>query len=189
MNRVDTMLRDWRIRHVLPWIPTGGRVLDVGCFDARLFRRLGPRLGYGVGMDPAIQRPDRFDRYQLLPGEFPDARPTGETFDAITFLAVLEHVPTGEIDAWTDACRSLLAPNGLVVATVPSPRSTRSSTSRSRLRLMDGMEAGQHHGFEPTDILAAFRRAGFDIVAKQRFQLGLNNLFVMRVLPPSGQSA
>ena len=51
------------------------------------------------------------------------------------------------------------------------------------------MEAGQHHGFEPTDILAAFRRVGFDIVAKQRFQLGLNNLFVMRVLPPSGQSA
>ena len=168
MKRVDNVLRDWRIRRALPWIPDQGRVLDVGCFDARLFRKLGSRLGYGVGMDPAIEHPADYDRYQLLPGEFPDVQPAGDAFDVITFLAVLEHVPDDQIDRWADSCRALLVAGGLVVATVPSPRVDAILDVAIKLRIMDGMEAGQHHGFAPDEILRAFQRAGFTVLTTKQ---------------------
>lgn len=179
MNRVDRILRDWRIRRALPWIPNGGRVLDVGCLDAALFRKLGPRLGYGVGMDPAIDKAAEFERFRLLPGEFPDAVPDGP-FDVVTFLAVLEHVESDHIDRWVETCRAMLVPGGLVVATIPSPRVDQILHVAIRLRVLHGMEAEQHHGFAPADILDAFLRAGFVVENSKRFQLGLNNLFVLR---------
>ncbi len=180
MNRVDNMLRDWRIRRALPWIPEHSRVLDIGCFDAQLLKALGSRLDRGVGMDPAIERPAELGRYRLLPGEFPRVQPDDGPFDAVTLLAVLEHVPSDQIEQWARTCWDLLVPGGRVVATVPSPRVDTILDVAIRLRLMDGMEAEQHHGFAPKAILSAYRDVGFDVMAEKRFQLGLNNLFVLR---------
>jgi SAM-dependent methyltransferase len=180
VNRVDNYLRDARVKRALRWIPAGSRVLDVGCFDGRLFDRLGSRLAFGVGVDTAIEEPVRADRYELIAGAFPLVRPDDGPFDVVTFLAVLEHVPSGEIDRWAQMCRALLVPGGRVVATVPSPAVDRILDVAIRLRIMDGMEADQHHGVAPDDIVGAFRRAGFEVITTQRFQVGLNNLFVLQ---------
>ena len=67
-----------------------------------------------------------------------------------------------------------------MVATVPSPKVDAILDVAIRLRLMDGMEAEQHHGFAPKAILSVYRDVGFDVVTEKRFQLGLNNLFVLR---------
>jgi SAM-dependent methyltransferase len=185
MNAVDRFLQDWRIRRALPWIPDGARVLDVGCADGALFRRLGPHLGEGVGVDPDLESASSSGRFRLLPGAFPEAlgattkaAANGDRYDVVTFLAVLEHVPDDELDTWVEACRALLRTDGRVVATVPSPRVDTLLDVGIRLRLLHGMEAGQHHGSDPGGIVHAFRRAGFDVVESKRFQLGLNNLFV-----------
>ena len=63
---------------------------------------------------------------------------------------------------------------------VPSPSVDGILDVAIKLRLLDGMEAGEHHGFAPDEIVKAFVRAGFTVLATKRFQLGLNNLFVMR---------
>jgi len=180
MNRVDNYLRDARVRVALPWIPSGSRVLDIGCFDGRLFERLGPRLEFGLGVDTAIEAPVSAERYELVPGAFPQVPDSGGAFDVVTFLAVLEHVPSDELTNWVQVCRGLLVPGGRVVATVPSPAVDRILDVAIKLRLMDGMEADQHHGVDPAEILDAFRNGGFDVVTSQRFQVGLNNLFVLR---------
>jgi hypothetical protein len=183
MNVLDRGLQSWRIRRALPWIPQGARVLDVGCFDDRLFRGLGGRLGRGVGLDPLFSSPVEGDRFRIVPGTFPDATFPEAPFDVITMLAVLEHAPPGEIDQWANACSALLVPGGLVVATVPSPQVDAILGVLMRLRILDGMEKGlaeQHHGFEPAETTAAFERAGFTLVCRKRFQLGLNNVFVLR---------
>jgi hypothetical protein len=183
MNVLDRGLQRWRIQRVLPWIPEGARVLDVGCFDDRLFRALGPRLGRGLGLDPLFPSPVEGDRFRIVPGTFPDTAVPEAPFDVITMLAVLEHAPQGEVDEWAEACAALLVPGGLVVATVPSPRVDAILGVLLRLRILDGMEKGlaeQHHGFDPEDTTAAFERAGFTLVRRKRFQLGLNNLFVLR---------
>ena len=89
------------------WIPERSRVLDIGCFDAQLLETLGSRLDQGVGMDPAIERPAELGRYRLLPGEFPRVQPDDGPFDAVTLLAVLEHVPSDQIEQWARTCWDL----------------------------------------------------------------------------------
>jgi hypothetical protein len=183
MNTLDRALQSWRIRRALPWIPPGARVLDVGCFDDHLFRRLGARLGCGVGLDPLIPSRAERGRFCIVPGKFPETELSEAPFDVITFLAVLEHAPPGEVDRWAVACSALLVPDGLVVATVPSPKVDAILDVLMRLHILDGMEKGlaeQHHGFDPPETTAAFQRAGFTLVRRERFQLGLNNLFVLK---------
>jgi SAM-dependent methyltransferase len=156
-------------------------VLDVGCFDSSLFRRLGSRLGEGVGIDPLVQQRTVGERFCIEPGEFPDAVSNESAFDVITMLAVLEHVPDGEIDRWTRSCLQLLRPGGRVVATVPSPAVDRILGVLFRLHLTDGMGEGvleQHHGASPVALVEAFVDAGFRLEKRARFELGLNNLFV-----------
>jgi len=178
VNRVDRFLQGWRIRRVAPWIREGARVVDVGCFDAQLFRALGPRLGFGVGLDPLLAAPVEEARFRLIPGHFPDTRPDGGPFDVITMLAVLEHVPPEDLDRWARACAELLVPGGLVVATVPSPAVDTILDALMKLRVLHGMSTEEHHGFSPEMAPRVFGRVGFDLAHHRRFQLGLNNLFV-----------
>jgi SAM-dependent methyltransferase len=177
MNALDRSLQRQRIAQVLPWIRDGARVLDIGCYDDTLFASLGSRLGAGVGLDPLLDRPRTGERFRMEPGSFPDSRPEGP-FDVVTMLAVLEHVPDVELDKWAQACRELLVPHGLVVATVPQPAVDHILEVLMRTKLADGMEFGQHHGMAPEQVVAAFVRADYDVVVARRFQLGLNNLFV-----------
>ena len=86
-NRVDRILRDWRIRRASPmdpeWGPGARRRLPRcrALPEARSAPRIRRRL------DPAIDKAAEFERFRLLPGEFPDALPDGP-FDVVTFLAV-----------------------------------------------------------------------------------------------------
>jgi len=180
MNWLDRTLRDWRIRRAVPCIPNDAVVLDVGCYDGSLFRRLGSRLRFGVGVDPMLGDTVEGERFHLLPGDFPNVPTLPERVDVITMLAVLEHVPSDDLESWTRACRKLLAPGGLVVATFPSPAVDKILDVLLRLRLLHGMEFGQHHGADPRASAQAFERAGFSLLKWQRFQLGLNNLIVLR---------
>lgn len=180
MNRVDRLLQQWRIRKVLPWIGDRARVLDVGCFDASLFEALGPRLATGVGLDPLLDHTIEGERYRLTRNRFPDDPVEGAPFDAITMLAVLEHAPANDVARWASACWSLLADNGVVVATIPSPAVDKVLPVLSALRIVDGMSLEEHHGFEPADARTAFEHAGFRMIHHARFQLGFNNLFVFQ---------
>jgi hypothetical protein len=42
------------------------------------------------------------------------------------------------------------------------------------------MSLEQHHGFEASSTRSLFERQGLKLVLHQRFQLGLNNLFVFK---------
>jgi SAM-dependent methyltransferase len=180
MNRVDRLLQSWRASQAIRWVPEGARVLDVGCFDGRLFRLLGDRLAYGVGLDPLLDRAVEEARFRLVPGAFPQDRPDGELFDVIMMLAVLEHVARERIEDCASACYDLLVPGGLVVATVPSPAIDRILDVLIRLRVLHGMSVEEHSGFKPSTAPDIFARAGFSLVRWHGFQLGLNNLFVFR---------
>jgi SAM-dependent methyltransferase len=183
MKLGDRVLQQWRIRRAARVIPDGARVLDVGCFDDRLFLHLGRRLGSGsVGLDPLLPQPVEAPRFRLVSGHFPDACTAEASFDVITMLAVLEHVASADLPRWAAACSRLLVPGGVVVATVPAPLVDAILETLIRLRILDGMSTEEHHGFEPDMAPRVFEDAGFRLTRRTQFQLGLNNLFVFEKL-------
>src|SRR3982751_973194 len=93
MTPLDRFIQSARINKVRKHVRFGARVLDVGCAEGELFRRLDDQIGEGVGIDPDLRESVERPKYRLIPGHFPDDMPDTESFDAITMLAVLEHVP------------------------------------------------------------------------------------------------
>ena len=180
MKVTDRALQVWRIRRALRWVRPGDHVLDVGCSDGALFRVAGDRIASGVGIDPLDGDDWRGGAHaQRRTGTFPTAVPPDTTYDAITMLAVVEHIEEPELKEWARECAQLLRPGGRVIITVPSPAVDSILHVAMRLRLLDGMETHQHHGFDPRRVPEIFGAAGLRTEAAQRFQLGLNNLFVL----------
>jgi SAM-dependent methyltransferase len=179
VNGLDRFIRDRRIAQAVRFLPTAGRILDVGCHDGALFRRLGPLVRDGVGVDPCFTAPAGGPGYRLIHGRFPADVPLEPgSFDAITMLAVLEHLDRDEQNAAAAAAHDLLRPGGRLILTVPSPHVDLLLAVMIRLRLLHGMDAEAHHGFDPDEVEPLFEATGLRLVARRRFQLGLNHLFV-----------
>ena len=176
MKALDLLLQKWRIAKAIPWVRSGDRLLDVGCYDDSLIERVRPRIASATGVD-AVLNPREEGNVRLLRGLFPDDFDFPEgSFDCISLLAVLEHVPNPE--DFAAACYRVLAPEGRVVLTVPHPLVDRILDVLMWLRLVDGMATEEHHGFDVGETVPLFESAGFALHAEERFQLGLNRLFV-----------
>jgi len=86
-------------------VPTGSRILDVGCGDGGLVHRLA-ELGFNVaGVDPAAPSHQR-----LVPVRVGDAQLLGK-FDAVAAVMALHHA---DLDAVVRALANLLRPRGSV---------------------------------------------------------------------------
>lgn len=180
MRSLDRWLQTQRIRKAIAWLHPGDRILDIGCHEGELFSALDDSTVSGVGLDPLATPRQLDDRFELRPALFPDGLQHDEKFEVIIALAVIEHVPSGQLSNFAAACRTRLSPGGRFVATIPSPFVDHVLKVLLWLRLLDGMSAEQHHGLPVEQAISAFEAAGFDVVVRRRFQLGLNNLIVMK---------
>lgn len=182
MNVIDRALQRWRLRVALRWIRPDARVLDIGCADGALGRRLRGGTYLGIDPDPGRYGSRRFG--DIHEGYFPGALPDGAgPFDAVVMLAILEHVPPGAMAEFATAVAGALAPGGRLVVTVPAPLVDHILDVAMRLHVLDGMESEAHHGFDPTTTPTIFGGAGLRLVQHRRFQLGLNHLYVFERPP------
>jgi len=176
MRRLDRILQRWRIDKAIAHVATGDRLLDVGCHEGELIERVAGRAASVTGVDPVAQ-PREGAGLRILRGVFPgEIGFAPASFDCITALAVLEHVP--DPAGFARACARVLAPGGRVVITVPHAAVDRILDVLIALRLVDGMAHEEHHGFEAASTPALFESAGLTLALCQRFQLGLNRLYV-----------
>lgn len=178
MKWLDRELQRQRVVKVLKHVPKSSRVLDVGCANGRLFLLGRSRINYGIGLDIDDSLPWLASEFQRIIGVFPSALLEKQTFDIITLVAVLEHLPEETLLKWAHESSSRLVEGGLVIITIPSPTVDRLLAAAVKLKVLDGMDADSHHGCSPAGIEPAFTSAGFSIKNKKRFQFGLNNLLV-----------
>jgi SAM-dependent methyltransferase len=180
MKLLDRVLQAWRIPKAEQFIAPGSRVLDIGSHDGVLFRALGSRISSGLGIDPALDSPRRIGNASLVRGFFPDDMPEAEPFDVVTMLAVLEHFPASRYAVLREGCARFLKPGGHLIITVPSPLVDRILDVLRAMRLVEGMSLEEHHGFQVRQTPEVFPLPEFELIYRERFQLGLNNLFVFR---------
>jgi SAM-dependent methyltransferase len=178
MKRLDRLIQGWRINQAVKFVPACGRVIDIGAHEGELFRALGGRLGAGFGVEPLRSARLEGTNFQIEPGFFPTVRPAAGNWDAVTMLAVLEHIPTVQQAGVAAACQELLRPGGRIIITVPAAAVDHILAFLRFLRLIDGMSLEEHYGFEPDDTRRIFAEPGFKLIHHSRFQLGLNHLFV-----------
>jgi SAM-dependent methyltransferase len=110
---------------MLAFVPAGcRRILDVGCSQGNFGLLLKRQLGAEVwGLEPvaaaAADAATKLDR--VIHGLFaPNAGLPAASFDAIVFNDVIEHLP--DRVAALRFARTLLAPGGVIVASIPNIR-------------------------------------------------------------------
>ena len=180
MKTLDRLLQRWRIAKVKPYIPKGANVLDIGCADGALFKQFESHVSGGIGIDPCLQYSEHIGSFRLIAGKFPDDLPDTRLFNVITMLAVLEHVKSEDQPSLAKHCAQLLAPEGYLIITVPSRIVDWILHVLKFLRVIDGMSLEQHYGFDVSTTPLLFSVDGLRLVKAEKFQLGLNNLFVFR---------
>jgi 2-polyprenyl-3-methyl-5-hydroxy-6-metoxy-1,4-benzoquinol methylase len=176
MTRLDRFIQSWRINVTKRYIPRAARVLDIGCADGALFRLLS-YLSDGVGIDPEVT-PQHLPNAQLVRGLFPADLPDDRPFDAITMLAVLEHIQPALQPQLAQDCFDHLRPRGRLIITVPSPATDHVLSVLKALKLIHGISLEQHYGYDVGQTPRLFGSAGFHMIRSSKFQLGFNNLFV-----------
>jgi len=166
------------MRKALRYVRAHARVIDIGAHQGELFQALGNRLQTGFGIEPVITVPIKSSTYAIYPGFFPSVRPSDPGWDAITMLAVLEHVPRAEQTALVKSCHELLKIGGRVIITVPSEAVDSVLAILKFMRLIDGMSLEEHFGFKPDETPRLFSSPQFKLIRHERFQMGLNHLYV-----------
>lgn len=173
----DYLIQIWRMQVAARWIPEGSRVLDIGCHQGEFLLWLGNKIAPSVGFDPLYKENTNLNGHQLFSHNVQGDLPfENDSFDAVVLLATIEHIHEKSVIA-KEAAR-LLRTGGRVIITVPSLLVDKILEILLLLHIVDGMSLEEHHGFLPDELPDIFMPEGFSLRKKQKFQFGLNNLYI-----------
>ena len=181
MMLLDKFVRYWRVRVALKNRPILMRnVFDIGCDDGYLLQKLSHITNRQDGVDPRLNTSSVGHNSEIKKSFFPaaveDYQMQGE-YDAIFALAVFEHFSERDIRQSASVIARMLSPEGRLIITVPHPFVDKILDVLIFLHLIDGQALHEHHGFDP-DALLTYFSGSLRLVKRERFQFGLNNIFV-----------
>lgn len=150
----------------------GKRVLDVGCGTGELLGYLAERGFMAEGTDPSEEaakearargRTVTTSRLETFAAESDRAG----AYDAVTFLNVMEHVPSPA--AILQAARKILAPRGIVAIRVPNDFNDLQLATQEQLALRPYWVAVPDHVnyFSVRSLAGLLDRVGFDVIYTQ----------------------
>ncbi len=120
MRSTPYIVDRWEFAVVAATVTTTDHVVDLGCGDGALIRRIAPQVGRAIGVDTnedPIQRL-RADGYEASNEAFASfAGRESHAFDVVCAFQVAEHLE--DLDLLLAPARALLHPNGKLFLSVP----------------------------------------------------------------------
>jgi SAM-dependent methyltransferase len=143
---------------------SGGRLLDVGCGDAKFLWALNPDRWQRAGVERSVDTVElvrqRIPGIELHAGDIFNPALKSGTFDVVTFWHVLEHLP--DPARALDCAASLLRPGGLIIISLPSIDSLQASLFRRHWYGFDDVPRHlHHHSHDSLNLL--LDRCGLDV--------------------------
>jgi 2-polyprenyl-3-methyl-5-hydroxy-6-metoxy-1,4-benzoquinol methylase len=173
-------LRRRRMEPVRPYLK--GNILDIGCGTGELVHFVDEDQRYcGIDSNTWLVRKLRetYPQHAFYDKNL-DEEPLnlGEKFDTITLVAVIEHLynPRNLLRQ----CKNLLSDKGHIVITTPTAIGGKLHKFLARLRLTDRYAAREHKRFYGHDEIKAVLPCDLEIEKYQKFQFGMNQLFVCK---------
>ena len=171
LDLIGEKLLSMRIKIVLPQIK--GKLLDIGCGTNRLVKEYGS----GTGVDVF-----QFGGADLIVKDTSKLPFDNESFDTITIVATLNHIPNRE--AVLKEMHRLVTPNGRLIITMIPPKISRIwhaiRSPWDRDQHERGMLKGEIYGMTNKEIKNIFKMANFTIIKKQNFMFGINKLYIFK---------
>jgi SAM-dependent methyltransferase len=186
-NALDIFICRWRSRVAREQVRAGDTVLDFGCGHQAMFlRSVQPWIKQGVGLDYDADAGQPAPNLELqrfhFTGHFdlPDA-----SFSVVSILAVLEHIPVGQVDALFREFARVLAPGGRILITTPTPAAKPVLDFLAfKMHVISEPEIADHqHYYSEPDLQALAERHGLKVSTYRRFLLGFN-CFAAFTKPP-----
>jgi SAM-dependent methyltransferase len=175
-------LQRCRVRKVVRWVR--GSVLDLGCGDASLLPLLAGRMERYCGVERSAELVEslgrRYPGHRFLCLDMDEDRiDTEERFDTVLMVAFIEHV-YNQKRLFTEVLRHL-RPDGRIVITTPTPLGDRIHCWGTSLSLFAQAAKDDHPIIFNKQRFRVFaKHFGLEIEAYRRFQLGCNQLVVLR---------
>ena len=174
-------LRTQRANRLIPHDLRGGRILDVGCGSYPYFlAHTVFKEKFAVDQLPMAQETaasNQIEFFELNLNKEPRLPFDADYFDAVSLLAVVEHLNPDSMAVLFQECRRVLRPGGIVVLTTPAAWSDGLLHAMAHLNLVSADEIHEH-AFAYTMPLIGwhFGQAGFQMskVKFGYFELMLN---------------
>jgi SAM-dependent methyltransferase len=174
-------LRTQRANRLIPDELRAGRILDIGCGSFPYFlAHTAFEEKFAVDQLPmaaATAADNRIEFYELNLNQEPRLPFATDYFDAVSLLAVVEHLDPDNMAALFKECRRVLRPGGLVVLTTPAAWADGLLHLMAHLNLVSAQEIHEH-AFAYTMPLIGwhFGQAGFEMTKLKfgYFELMLN---------------
>jgi 2-polyprenyl-3-methyl-5-hydroxy-6-metoxy-1,4-benzoquinol methylase len=171
---LEPLYQSWRINKVLPSIPEGGLLVDIGCdTPPRLINQVKHNMKRCVGID-VVTKNISFENVEIRQMKI-DKKidlPT-KSADCITMLAVLEHLKNPQ--EVISECFRILKPGGILLTTTPSPACRPLAEFLALIGLLRTEMIEQHENyFTPPQLTTLAKNAGFKNIQVNLFELGLN---------------
>jgi SAM-dependent methyltransferase len=171
-DSVGRALLNKRIETIVPHI--SGNLLDIGCGTNELVKNY---TGEGVGVDVY-----QWGDVDVVVKDTSKLSFEKETFDTITIIAALNHIPNRE-QVLIEAKR-LLKNDGKLIVTMIPPKISRIWHKVRKPWDVDqserGMKEGEVYGMTYDDLKKLLDKAGFRIEFHKKFMLGINNVLVSK---------
>jgi len=155
-----------------------GKILDIGCGSYPYFL-LNNDFAEKYGIDPSLKN-TKLKNIELKNLDVTKSKlPFKDNFfDAVTMLAVFEHLDHKKIHFVLDEINRVLKKDGTLVITTPAPWSDKILKNMARLSLVSKEEIHEHkHNLTSSVIKSHIVESGFKKTKSGYFELGLNMWF------------